>query len=62
MCLQFIQIVVPQYHNKFYVEPDKQDLATYENAIFKLFRPKQEDNFVVTQNVWNFGVCRNDTG
>ena len=42
----FIQIIVPEYNYKFYVRPDKQDLATYENAIFQLFRPKQEDNFV----------------
>src|SRR6266508_6617440 len=33
---QFIQIIVPEYNYKFYVRPDKEDLATYENAIFQL--------------------------
>jgi hypothetical protein len=31
---QFIQIIVPEYNYKFYVRPDKEDLATYENGIF----------------------------
>jgi FkbM family methyltransferase len=43
---QLIQIIVPEYNYKFCVRPDKQDLATYENAIFKLFRPKERDNFI----------------
>src|SRR5919108_1237107 len=43
---QFIQIIVPEYNYKFYVRPNKEDLATYENGIFQLFRPKQKDNFV----------------
>jgi FkbM family methyltransferase len=43
---QFIQIIVPEYDYKFYVRRAMEDLATYENAIFQLFRPKQEDNFV----------------
>jgi FkbM family methyltransferase len=43
---QFIQIVVPQYNYKFYVRPDKEDLATYEHAIFRLFKPKQRDIFI----------------
>jgi FkbM family methyltransferase len=43
---QFIQIIVPEYNYKFYVRLDKEDLATYENAIFQLFRPKQKDNFI----------------
>ena len=46
MCPRLIQIIVPEYNYKFYVRPDKQDLATYENAIFKLFKPKEMDNFV----------------
>jgi FkbM family methyltransferase len=43
---EFIQIFVPDYNYKFYVRPDKEDLATYEDPIFQLFRPKQGDNFV----------------
>jgi FkbM family methyltransferase len=43
---QLIQIIVPEYNYKFYVRPDKQDLATYENAIFRLFKPKERDNFI----------------
>jgi FkbM family methyltransferase len=43
---EFIQIFVPGYNYKFYVRPDKEDLATYEDPIFQLFRPKQGDNFV----------------
>jgi FkbM family methyltransferase len=43
---EFIQIFVPEYNYKFYVRPDKEDLATYEDPIFELFRPKQGDNFV----------------
>jgi FkbM family methyltransferase len=43
---QFIQIIVPEYNYKFYVRPSKEDLATYENKIFQLFRPKHSDNFV----------------
>jgi FkbM family methyltransferase len=41
-----IKISVPDYKYKFYVRPDKEDLATYEDPIFRLFRPKQGDNFV----------------
>jgi FkbM family methyltransferase len=43
---EFIQIIVPEYNYKFYVRPDKEDLATWEDPIFQLFRPKQGDNFV----------------
>jgi len=43
---EFIQIFVPGYNYKFYVRPDKEDLATFEDPIFQLFRPKQGDNFV----------------
>jgi FkbM family methyltransferase len=43
---QLIQIIVPEYNYKFYVRPEKQDLATYENAIFRLFKPKEGDNFI----------------
>ncbi len=46
MRTQLIQIIVPEYNYKFYVRPDKQDLATYENAIFRLFKPKERDNFI----------------
>jgi hypothetical protein len=42
---EFIQIFVPDYKYKFYVRPDKEDLATYEDPIFQLFRLKQRDNF-----------------
>jgi FkbM family methyltransferase len=41
-----IRIVVPQYDYMFYVRPDKEDLATYEHAIFELFKPKQQDIFI----------------
>ncbi len=43
---EFIQIFVPDYKYKFYVRSDKGDLATYEDPIFQVFRPKQWDNFV----------------
>jgi FkbM family methyltransferase len=42
---KFIQIFDTRYNYKFYIRPDKEDLATHEDAIFQLFRPKQGDNF-----------------